>query len=390
MPNYIPFIFSNKDIDLLKDYYADTKCVRIALEKTDLIKLIPSNLKIWLDANVDIFHNRLPADNKLRKIYSKFDPNDLISDADFQRSPDRQYLQEFIYSILNHCSAYNPYLLSIPQLPLVEKPNRYKINKLMLQFTVEWQEKQKYRGGWILPLIICNQSLINRKPLRDRIIEYVKKSNDIRNLAGIWAVESTLNDNQASGTFGTKRFPNLIEFHKSLRQSINPNTKIIAGPYWGMNLILWARGLITHMAFGLGKGYQYFIASGTRRTGSARIALPPLKRLVVVEGELEEWLKKARKHLKGDPITSLAFEDILRNLKNYYANETAHMQVAKFYKEWISSYDNLPPDGRALALYQDFSNAFVLGKKIKRLLPPSAKSARAPEKVVQQFMLNTL
>jgi len=390
MPNYIPFIFGDKDINLLKSQYADAKCIRLPLEKADLIKSIPSNLKIWLDANVDIFHNKLPADNKLRKIYTKFDPDNLISDSDFQRSPDKKYLREFIFTILDHCSEYNSYLISIPQLPLIEKPNRYKINKLMLQFTAEWHEKQKYRGGWILPVIICNQSLINRKPLRNRIIEYVKKSNDIPNFAGIWVVESTLNDSQAYGTFGTKRFPNLIEFHRNLQQSVNPNIKIIAGPYWGMNLILWARGLITHMAFGLGRGYQYFIPSGTRRMGNARIALPPLKRLVVVEQELEDWLKRAKRNIQGDQVSYMEFEDILRDFKKFQYHETAHIQVAKFYKQWISSYDSLPPDGRALALYQDFSNAFVLGKKIKKLLPPSAKSARAPEKVVQQFMLNTL
>ncbi|PKK83245.1 MAG: hypothetical protein CVT49_09575 [candidate division Zixibacteria bacterium HGW-Zixibacteria-1] len=391
MPSNIPFIYNENDVEILKTFYSDTKCVRISLEKANILNLIPSGISVWIDPNVDIYHNWPPSENKLKDLYSRFDPEERISDINFQKRPNEEYLCKFINSILDHCNEYGPGLLTVPQLPLMEKPNRNAINKKMVELSKEWQHKNHYSGKLILPIIICNQSLINRKPLRDKIIEHARMSLDIFNMTAIWVVDVTLNDNLPFNTYGDKRFPSLIELHKGLQKEIPPHTKIIAGPYWGMNLLLWARGLATHMAFGLGKGYQYLIPGGKKRRGHNRIALGPLRRMSVVEKELEAWLKIAKERISYDQQVVKVFDNLLQNMKKYYSdNYAAQKQVAEFYKEWIGSFDSLPPEGRALALYQDFSNAFVLGKKIKKPLPRSAKSARAPEKVVQQYMLNTL
>jgi hypothetical protein len=67
----------------------------------------------------------------------------------------------------------------------------------------------------------------------------------------------------------------------------------------------------------------------------------------------------------------------------------ARWQVAQFYKNWFDKFSALPPSGRALALYQDLSSAYVLGKTLPKL-PEEEKTARSPARVAKQLMLNCL
>jgi hypothetical protein len=68
--------------------------------------------------------------------------------------------------------------------------------------------------------------------------------------------------------------------------------------------------------------------------------------------------------------------------------EPAREQVAKFYKTWFDLVAATPPAGRSMALFQDLSAAFAVG----RALPDfeNEGTARRPESVVEPLMLNCL
>ena len=74
---------------------------------------------------------------------------------------------------------------------------------------------------------------------------------------------------------------------------------------------------------------------------------------------------------------------------NLLDEETTRRQIALFYKEWLDTIERTPEVGRSLALYQNFSSAFVLGKQLPTL-PSSSGYARRPERVAEYFMLNCL
>ena len=74
------------------------------------------------------------------------------------------------------------------------------------------------------------------------------------------------------------------------------------------------------------------------------------------------------------------------------AEDQARAQVAEFYKRWLGSLESVSPSGRSFALYQDLSNAYVLGRRFPGLpdLPDDEKTARRPERVAEQLMLQCL
>ena len=201
-----------------------------------------------------------------------------------------------------------------------------------------------------------------------------------------------MDDLSGSDTLGKPKLPNLIKFHSELKNSLGENCKIIAGPYWGLNLILWARGLASCAAIGLGRGYRYYLSgsSGMIRRAKVKVAVPSLKRLINNNSQFKKWLQFA----KNSPLISTKaqseFNNLYKKLNSYNTPDSAREQIAEFYRNWIYSLSDIPPSGRALALYQDFSNAFVVGSAIKNQLPVTERSARKPEQVAKQFMLNCL
>jgi hypothetical protein len=116
-----------------------------------------------------------------------------------------------------------------------------------------------------------------------------------------------------------------------------------------------------------------------------RIALPPLRRWATVSPQLEAWLK----HLpKSDPGLE-ELRELIPQFSRFYVEDEARNQVARFYKRWFEKLESTQAPGRALALYQDFSTAYVLGKPLPDL-PAEEGTARRPERVAEQFMLQCL
>jgi hypothetical protein len=202
-------------------------------------------------------------------------------------------------------------------------------------------------------------------------------------------VDSTLNDQDGSGSL-ERRFQGLIKFHQELAEALPSDAIKIAGPYWGMNLILWARGLVHYPAVSLGRAYRYYVPGLTPTAGVGRVALSPLRRLAIASPGLNGWFSEAlTRIIKGEPAY-MKFEELSRSLPRIrLAALGSKTQVARFYKWWFDGLASVPVSGRALALFQDLSKAYVLGRSLPAL-PDAEGTARRPERVAQQLMLNCL
>lgn len=117
--------------------------------------------------------------------------------------------------------------------------------------------------------------------------------------------------------------------------------------------------------------------------------MPPLRRWAVRSQELEKWLRQSISALGQANAASKDFSDLLKNFTILADKKQARRQVAQFYKKWFDTINTNPALGRALALYQDLSSAYVLGKTLTDL-PKDEKTGRRPERVAQQLMLNCL
>jgi len=354
-------------------------------------------MSLWIDPAIDGYHNlligqrihRLARD--WRECINQFDENEILFNSRFLNPPDSEKVRTFVTSALDKCLKYKPEWITVPQLPMVNDSSRNKINRALAKATCEWRSKSQFKGKLILPLIFTHQNQLRLKVQWKAKLKLAKACYDNAEADGIWVVDSDLYDQKGSGTFG-RRFSQLIEFHKNLKETFPKNTTRIAGPYWGMNLVLWARELCDRPAISLGTAYRYYISGSFIRPGKFRVAISPLRRWAVADYQLREWLETALKQFSSSDPASRELSylvdryDILTS-----QSDAARDQVARFYKEWFDKIEASPPAGRALALYQDLSSAYVIGKQ-RQLpeLPKSEAPGRAPERVAQQFMLNCL
>jgi len=270
---------------------------------------------------------------------------------------------------------------------MVSDASRNKINRALARNAAEWKRTRKHNVKLILPVIFTHSKQVSLKTQRKG--ELAKECYELAGAQGVWVVDSTLNDQDGSGSLD-KRFQGLIKFHQELAEALPSDAIKIAGPYWGMNLILWARGLIHYPSIGLGGAYKYYIPGLTPTTGSKKVALSPLRRLAVASPGLGSWFGQAlTKIIRGESAYT-ELEELSRTLPRIHlALLSSKTQVAKFYKSWFDRLASVPVSGRALALFQDLSKAFVLGRSLPAL-PAGEGTARRPERVAQQLMLNCL
>ena len=301
MANHIPFVNSQRDCDILKKFYRDSKIARVTLESIDDLKNnIPANIGLWIDPVIDSYHHILtktwptkilelspkeikttwPKDErggrkeimkfniwqKWNRIFGIHTGHKLLANSIFWKKRNFDELDKFIHNVLNGCLKFNPSWLTVPQLPLSDKKERHKINAQLAQATRNWKLTSSFGGKLILPLIFSHQQQLNKKPIRDdkfhQAIECQKRSE----AEGLWIVDSTLRD-QARNANYTNRYSKLIEFHQKVKEEFQEKALIIAGPYWGMNLVLWARELCDYPAISLGTSYAYYISCGASKQG---------------------------------------------------------------------------------------------------------------------------
>jgi len=397
MASHIPFVNTEDDCRRFKDYYSDSVSIRISLDAIDAIKQhLPEKVQLWLDPSVDGYHHLLISSSRKsktvmtpwEKLIDKFEENEVMSDVDFLKNPDQGKLKEFVKSALELCLKYDPSWITVPQLPLLNDLSRNRINRDLAKTTNEWKLTSAFKGKLVLPIIFTNQQQYKGKTERNKRKAVIKNCYESSGANIIWVVDSSLSDLKGSGAF-RNRFSNLIEFHKDLIKWCSGNASIVAGPYWGINVVLWARELCDYPAIGPGGSYKYHIPGPfSLHRGSARVVIPPLRRSVSVDPSLRGWLRDVLGRL--DP-KDCAYQKILKIIENfdmYFVNlNMARDQTAKFYKEWLNEIEAIPAAGRPLALYQMLSSAFVFGKKMPKLSKSEGYGGDA-SMVAQQLMLN--
>jgi hypothetical protein len=388
---YIPFINNEYDCQATTQSYSDAVAIRVGLELIDKTRpKLPSGPKRWIDASIDGLHYKDPS--KLSDNYqlhlSKFVGSQRIADPQFQKSPDKAVCREFVFSVLERCKAEMPDWVTVPQLPQLSDTTRNKINKLFAELSNQWRVKAVYSGKLILPVIFTHQNQLNKKTERNKKLVSIATCLAAAGADGIWIADSSLNDQDGSGKFD-ERFPALRKFHEELNQVIPENCMTICGPYWGMNLILWARGCAQYPAIGLGSSYKYNIPGQRLPKGKARVALRPLRRWAIASPSLKTWLADTVSSLAPSDPARADFANIEKEWSKLQITPNGKIQIATFYKSWFDKFSTLPQAGRALALYQDLSSSYVLGKNLKPLSAEEG-TARRPERIAQQLMLNCL
>jgi hypothetical protein len=157
-----------------------------------------------------------------------------------------------------------------------------------------------------------------------------------------------------------------------------------------MTVVLWARGLVDYTGSGVGAGFRYFLSGGVLRPGNTRVVIPPLRRLAIASPELQTWINKAERYLPPGSPALRELADLNALLPHArHDREVARRQVASWHLAWLDRIEQSAQSGRALALYQDLSSAYVLGKGIKERLP-KAEDVTHPERIAQQLMLSCL
>ncbi len=250
-----------------------------------------------------------------------------------------------------------------------------------------WKSAHNFSGRLILPLIFTHQNQINGKTERNPKVELGRRCYDEARADGFWVVDASLGDESGSRTLRNTRLPALVALHQELNDKISSKIRI-AGPYWGMNLVLWARGLVEHPAIGVGGGFQYFSPGGHAKRARVRLAIGSLRRRVNTSG-LGAWLDDASKTLGTDHPVYAQLQEVRKRLHLLVGEDPARQQVASVYKKWFDSLAAVPATGRSLALFQDLSAAYALGKSLPNL-GQNEGTARRPESVAEPLMLNCL
>jgi hypothetical protein len=180
----------------------------------------------------------------------------------------------------------------------------------------------------------------------------------------------------------------LIAFHEELKEAL-PSVRFMAGPYWALNLVLWARGLVEVAVVAIGSGFQYHGPGPAPQKAKHRIALTPLRRLAMPTDALSAWMQDVLEIKAGDEQRAriAALRKAASHLKTYERSPVAcRRQVATFYGKWLAHIAASPPAGRALTLYQDLSSAYVFGSGLPPLPDEDTEAGRRANAVAQQFM----
>jgi hypothetical protein len=343
---------------------------------------------IWIDIGFDALDHLTGGAQPTADQIGIFGDASCVKAVAMGDATDKRAIEGMVYSVLDKTKDEKPAWISVPQLALTQDSSRNEMNRLLARTTRAWATARGYRGKLILPIVVTHQKQVNKKTDRDPKVKQAEKCYDLAGANGFWLVESSLYDQDGAGTFDNIRFPGLIRFHQEINARMPAEAISIGGPYWGLNLVLWAKGLIKFPAIGLGNNFQYHIPRGHLQPGSARVALGPLRRLAVMNPELKDWLTESLALIPSNDAAYGQFQLIQRNFDRLQSQDS-RSQVAKFYKEWFDRIAATPAPGRALALYQEFSSAYVLGKGLPEL-PPAEKTARRPERVAQQLMMTCL
>ena len=394
MADHIPFITGEDSGNLAKKVYPDADIVRVPLDRAArFLQFLPASSKAWLDPCVDGMDDLETRRSQPNKRNSWFDfmrgfaNFEKIGAPAYHAKPDTSEVYTFVKAVMDKCVKYRPAWITVPQLPLVSGSERNKINRVMAEATGRWKSNSGFSGRLILPLVFTHQKQVNGKTARNRKVQQAERGYHVAQADGVWIVDVSLTDESGSSTWRNKRLSGVIDLHEELNLCISSKIRI-AGPYWGLNLVLWARGLVDHLAIGIGGGYQYFPAGGPSRQPLTKLALPSLRRRVGIGPQFRTWLEQAMAKLAASHPAHAEFSEIRKHYTSLSEPVRAREQVARFYKQWFNIIAAAPKAGRSMALFQDLSAAYALGKSLPELV--DEKTARRPEAVAEPLMLSCL
>lgn len=401
MSTFIPFVYSQFQCKLVDQFYAQAERVRVPLNRIGDLNLGSTSKKLWIDPAIDGYHTLQKRPNPFERKQDTGDSGKFLWETygNFLRqfpnyrnlvrqTPTLQKIPSTVEGVLDACHEYKPQWLSVPQLPLVTGSANNKINTALARATREWRKNAGFKGKLIVPMILTRYAgQYDKKTLRNAKIAELKKCYERSTADGIWIVDSDLTDYKGIGTY-QKRLEQLVNLHQEIRNRL-PDAVVVGGPYWGMNLVLWARGLCDYPAIAVGTGFRYQIPGMSPRGAKTRIAIASLRRWVQLNPILRDWLGSV---LNAPPSDSAKaeFEAILAQFDSFMqSQDLARKQVAEFYSRWIDGHAKKSEDSRALNLFQDLSAAYVAGSPLEEF-PKSEAPGRRPEVVAQHLMLNCL
>jgi hypothetical protein len=392
----ISLLRSKTDITLTKQFYSDAFGGRVSLMTA--FKNEPAHYKgisnnLWIDLSLDFLPNLLQkegsnedANKREKKFFSEKCKGDILfARNEISKKGNEAKLKDVITGLVGIASEYKPQILGLPQYPYDASKGTSKANRAITNIVRSLPRKCPL----VVPVIIQNRSWTRYKKSRNEIVKEIEATCSLLKPEYLWIVDASLNDDEGSGTLAKERLPNLVTLHKEIRE-VSKGTSIIAGPYWGMNLVLWARGLADFIAITPGGSSQYYPeCSVVKRSPSiSRVALPPLRRLVKKSPELKDWIKDVlRLDLPSREVVE-QFHKLEKELGKL-DGDIAKKQVADFYSSWLRSICTLPAQGRAFGLYQDLSMAYALGSILPKLLGEKSAGANASH-VAEALMLNVL
>jgi len=391
MAECIPFVTGEGAAALSAALHADADIVRVPLDRASrLVGLLGPSQRVWLDPGVDGMHDlkarRSQADrgvNTWFKLISHCANFDKIGTPPHEATSSEVYA--FVKALLDKGVPHRPAWITVPQIPFKDS-GRNKINRALAAATGKWKSKSGFPGKLILPVVFTHQGQLSGKTARNPRVQQAEKCYHEAGADGFWVVDSSLTDDSGSSTI-RRRLGSVIDLHRELNERISSKIRI-AGPYWGLNLVLWAKGLADHPAIGMGSGYQFFLAGGQASSPSAKVALSVLRRRVGVGPQLRSWLDEAMARLAPSHPACADLMEIKRQLTALSEFERSRQQVAKFYKQWIDVITKAPKTGRSMALFQDLSEAYALGKSLPAITDEG--TARRPEAVAEPLMLSCL
>lgn len=406
MPNltdsvYIPFIRTKGERDIAEQVMEDVDLVRLSAEFITECELSDA-WRLWIDPSFDgyddIASRSWTSDTKQLRGWEKWIRKFPEYRAPLSRGKATQsQLTELSQAVLSHVAKYKPYAISVPQISYDLSSDSHKINEFLARAAGDWKLGHWKRGVFILPIVITDYEVYRTKTKGwGPKLRAIERAFEASHASAVWVVHAKFNDLSGVSSRDKEEFPKLIDFHERLRETLPQRTTVIAGPYWAINLILWARGLADTPAISCGSGYRYYPPSGFRPQPKNRIALPALRRWYSATPDLGKWVREAKQKFPPRSPVRVELEQIESQFATFLGNRgrrPSMLQTARFYEAWIQQLATTTDAGRALFLYQDFSAAFVTGAQIKDTLPKDGNlsvDARRPGAMAQQFMLQCL
>ncbi|MAT16630.1 MAG: hypothetical protein CMJ46_15325 [Planctomyces sp.] len=394
MDSYIPFVYNTEDLMTVKQHFPKARMLRTTSSRAKLLQTTMRgegfDIPLWVDGEFDGFH-RLPSrvDPKWQATFYQLDLASELVRAESITKRDEPAVKRAAFSILDACHVTRPDAISVPQLPITPGAARNPLNRYLAKATAEWRVSRNFTGSLVLPIILADRHLKLTKELSKPVVANAAKRYKESGATAYWVVDTKLDDMSGSQELMTSYLPKLIEFHTMLDGAIGGCHLRIGGPYWGANLVLWARDLIDAPAISAGKGFRYHIPAGYKRSSDTSwITLTPLRRRIRVSDSLRVWLGEALEIIDSDSDAYKSLNSIYSEFQLLQDKKYSINQVASSYARWLSMLEEKPSEGRALTLYMDLSSAYVIGRTLPRF--PKKETPVNPSRVAETLMLSCL